>query len=126
MNDGVAYHQALNGIRKELRTQLHGHIESKILDSYNALRKPIDLYMEHVVAMANELNGYRQQLVPLLALPLDGNMMRRPELEQVRRQHGIRRGAGFPSVCDETAYCNLQNALRSRCETVSTTIGRTV
>ena len=45
------------------------------LRPYNKIRKPVDLYFEHLVAMAFELEHVRAQLVPLLSLPLDSQIL---------------------------------------------------
>jgi hypothetical protein len=45
---------------------------SMIGESYNRIRKPIELYLEHIVAMADEIdNETRKILTPLLFLPID-------------------------------------------------------
>jgi hypothetical protein len=45
------------------------------LKAYNKVRKPVDLYIEHLVAMATELGEVRAGLVPLLFLPLDSQIL---------------------------------------------------
>lgn len=44
--------------------------QSHKVDSFNRTRNLIDLYIEHLVSMAEELAPLRPQLVPLLFLPL--------------------------------------------------------
>lgn len=38
---------------------------------YNRIRVPIDLFLEHVISMAKELNCFRKKLIPFLFVPLD-------------------------------------------------------
>src|SRR5262249_39425497 len=43
---------------------------------YNRVRKPIDLYMEHLTALDNKMpNTVRWHLVPLLQVPLDNMIL---------------------------------------------------
>ncbi len=45
---------------------------SMIHESYNRTRKIVELYLEHIVAMASEIeNENRKSLIPLLFLPMD-------------------------------------------------------
>lgn len=50
----------------------------------------MDLYLEHLVAMAVELGDVRARLVPLLFLPLDSQILAHPGLftEQELAGHG--------------------------------------
>lgn len=122
------YNASLNNIHHDLLIELRQYIKPSILESYNAARKPIDLYIEHLVAMAKELNGYRESLIPLLALPLDSKMMARPECfeDGELRRNGIRRGNGFLHVRTEDMYLDLQQALRGRCTRLSDTEGHDI
>ncbi|MBD3313535.1 hypothetical protein GF345_03765 [Candidatus Woesearchaeota archaeon] len=62
-------------ILEQVKEELKGIIIENKLNSYNRLRKPIDLYIEHLVAMDNKLNKEdKKRLVPLLFLPLDSQL----------------------------------------------------
>ena len=50
---------------------------SLIRESYNRTRKIVDLYLEHIVSMADEIDSEtRKQLVPLLFQPIDSWIIR--------------------------------------------------
>ncbi len=122
------YHSALNDIRLDLLPELRHHIKQGVLLSYNSVRKPIDLYMEHLVAMAKDLSSYRDKLVPLLYLPLDKDIMGRPECfsEEELWRNGIRRGDGYTYVRTEASYLDLQSSLAHRCARLSKMAGNIV
>lgn len=51
------------------------------LDSYNRIRKIIDLYIEHIVAMAKDFGPEdRERIVPMLSLPLDSQIFADPDI----------------------------------------------
>ena len=122
------YHAMLNDVRQDLLPQLNNHIKQNIIASYNAVRKPIDLYLEHLVAMAKELNEHREKLVPFLSLPLDSYMMASPDCfeDKELKRNDIQRGDGYPHVRTEAAYIDLQQALRGRCDMLSDMTGADV
>ena len=89
------------------------------MESFNKLRKPVDLYIENLVTMAEELSRNRTLLVPWLFLPLDSQMLGNPAVfsEQQLRSVGLGRGATYKDVSTEADYLALQemaqaNALR--------------
>lgn len=68
-------HQLLNEITEDIRLGMT-NIQDAVRNSFNRVRKPVDLYIEHLVAMAREISpALRQRLVPLLFLPLDSVML---------------------------------------------------
>lgn len=68
--------EQLDVFSEQLRSQMQGEYskvpfaQSHKVDSFNRTRNLIDLYIEHLVSMADELAHLRSQLVPLLFLPL--------------------------------------------------------
>jgi hypothetical protein len=124
----------------QTREQLH-HLENRIcaavrdrlcnvklaqLKSYNKVRKPVDLYVMNLVAMAFELDARRAALIPLLFLPLDSQIIRHPELftDDDLRKHGLSRMSTYKDVTDEKQYCSLQHLLQQRAEVVAARLGK--
>jgi len=118
-------HTLLNRVSEAIRKGL-GNIKPSMLASYNKIRKPVDLYIEHLVAMAEELDESREQLIPLVNLPLDSQMFQQPEVfrEAEIRKVGISRRSTYMGVRSENTYRYLQDVLRARAEMLSHTAGR--
>lgn len=118
-------HQASNAICTEVRDGL-GNIKPDQLASYNKVRKPVDLYIEHLVAMSFELDEARQILVPLLFLPLDCQILGSSELFTDRElaQYGLRRSSTYSKVTSEQTYWALQAIITRRAGDVASALGR--
>jgi transcriptional regulator with XRE-family HTH domain len=96
------------------------------LRAYNKVRKPVDLYLEHLVAMAAELDGVRAQLVPLLFLPLDSQILAHPGLftEQELAGHGLSRVSTYKDITAERTHAALQELLPQKAAAVAEARGR--
>ncbi len=69
----------LNDLENMICVEIHDLLSNcnpNQLSSYNKIRKPVDLYIEHLVAMSKELDGARDKLIPFLFLPLDSQILR--------------------------------------------------
>lgn len=111
--------QELNQFANDISTQIRDRLTNTKLSqlaSYNRLRKPIDLYLEHLVAMSNELEPHRTRLVPLLSLPLDSQMFENPLLfsETELKDARLRRSSSYGELRSEQTYRNLQNRVVER------------
>jgi len=102
------------------------NIKPDQLASYNKVRKPVDLYIEHLVAMSFDLEAARQVLVPLLFLPLDSQILESSELFTNRElaQHGLRRSSTYSEVTTERSYLALQAIITRRANEVANALGR--
>lgn len=91
------------------------------LHAYNKLRKPIDLYLEHLVAMAVELESARSRLVPLLFLPIDSQILSHPGIFSDRElsSYGLSRSSTYRDVAKETSYAGLQALLSRKAASVA-------
>ena len=118
-------HALLNRVSGAIREGLV-NIKPSMLASYNKIRKPVDLYVEHLVAMALELDASRERLIPLISLPLDSQMFQQPAVfhDAELRKVGVSRRSTYMKVSSEAAYRYLQGVLRDRAETISQTAGR--
>jgi hypothetical protein len=118
-------HALLNRVAESIRDGL-GNIKPLMLASYNKIRKPVDLYIEHLVAMAEELDESRERLIPIVNLPLDSQMFQQPEVfdDAELRKAGISRRSTYMDVRSENAYRYLQDVLSERAEMLSQAAGR--
>lgn len=116
--DGL--HQLSNRVSTEIRLGLT-NISPNQLTSYNKVRKPVDLYLEHLVAMSCELEKRRHLLVPLLFLPLDSQMLgcRALFTERELAEHHLRRTSTYSEVRTEAAYLSLQEIVARQAGEVS-------
>ncbi|HLO96630.1 MAG TPA: hypothetical protein VK195_20150 [Burkholderiaceae bacterium] len=91
------------------------------LEAYNKIRKPVDLYLEHLIAMAAELDAVRARLVPLLFLPLDSQMFAHPCLFTGSELAALRlsRRASYKDVSTEGIYSALQLLVARKAEVVA-------
>lgn len=109
----VDLHAFSNQICSAIQANL-SNIRPVQLTSYNKLRKPVDLYIEHLVAMADDFApADRARLVPLLHLPLDSWMFGTECLftEAELRANYLRRTSTYSALGTEQAYLNLQGLL---------------
>lgn len=105
------------------------NIKCKSLQSYNKVRKPVDLYLEHLVAMADDphIACHRERLIPLLFLPLDSQMFSNPSIFPLckLKEYGLGRGSTYGDVEGETTYRYLQEYLASKAACLSQISGMT-
>lgn len=92
-----------NELDNKLRGLLIRNISEYQLSSFNKTRKPIDIIIEHLVAMMTELDSYKRKLiVHNLFLPLDSQMFQSQlvfsdnEIKELR----LRRNFTFKDVKD--------------------------
>ncbi len=118
-------HLLENKLCAEIKPRLT-NIKPLMLTSFNKIRKPLDLYIEHLVTMAEELAADRQRLVSCLFLPLDSQMFQQVDLfsEQELRSVGISRRSTYTDVKTEMAYQVLQKKLKVKAEQISTELGK--
>ena len=104
-----------NELEQSLKKELSRNVRPEILSNYNAVRKIIDLILEHVVLVSNELSNYRQQLIHLLRVPLDSFILNSSCLFTFdeRKNFELKTNAGFLSIKKKEQYDSIQNHLAS-------------
>lgn len=113
-------HRLSNRVCDGIRSLL-SNIKPAQLRSYNKIRKPVDLYLEHLAAMAVELDNVRAELVPLLFLPLDSQILAHPGifLDHELAMHGLTRRSTYKDITSEQAYLALQSLLSEKAGVVA-------
>lgn len=97
-----------------------------IEESYNRIRKVVELYLEHIVSMASEIDSEtRKLLTPLLFLPIDswiiGNKLVFDD-ESISRW-GLTRKSTFGSVSKKPIFDDMQRYLVKRAKEISMVLG---
>lgn len=118
-------HAFSNRLCEKLRTRL-GNCKPEQLLSYNKVRKPVDLYLLHLAAMAEELGALRERLIPCLALPLDSQILAEPRLftnEELAR-YRLSRKSTYADIWYEQSYVELQNLLARKAADLSVSLAR--
>jgi hypothetical protein len=114
-------------ICNEIKNNLVGNIKADQLKSYNKIRKPVDLYIEHIVSMCSEIsNANRTRLCRFLFLPLDSQIFRSPYIfkRSQLRNYGINDNATFKDVQNPEIYTALQDVLYKKSVDISNEIGK--
>jgi hypothetical protein len=100
-----------NELFKELKSQLAKNVRKDILNNYNAVRKLVDLILEHVALIAKELNDYRHQIIGFLRVPLDSYILNSDCLftynERKKFELGTI-GGGFTRIKTKNQYDSVQ------------------
>jgi hypothetical protein len=104
-----------NELEQTLKKELSKNVRPEILSNYNAVRKIVDLILEHVVLVSNELSNYRQQLIHFLRVPLDSFILNSSCLFTFneRKKFELTTNAGFLSIKKKEHYDSIQNHLAS-------------
>lgn len=126
IDNAECFHNLANVYAEELRGLLKGIVIKNGLDkkhkgqsiwSYGKVRKPVDIYLNSLVLMAEELRCVRCQLIPFLSLALDSRFFSTDfiftddDLRKASEKNkgiAIKRGSSFIDVVTECAYRYLQ------------------
>jgi len=106
-----------NEIDNDLRVLLKTNVSEEQLKSFNKTRKPIDIVMEHFIAMLKDFNSNsRNTIVPNLYLPLDSQMFQSSyvfsyiDIKRLR----LRRQFTFKDIGDKNHYYDIQGFLKEK------------
>jgi hypothetical protein len=107
-------------ICKTLKDELKNNIDNRQLNSFNKLRKPIDIIIEHIVSMGIGFSLPRQKITNDLFLPLDSQMFKSniifSDIESSELK--IKRTFTFKDIVDETHYYEIQDFLKIKAKKV--------
>ena len=103
-----------NKLCKDLKELLIPHIKENMLNSFNKIRKSVDLYIEHIVSMSEELKDYKAKLIPMLFLPLDSQVFASEHIFTIEElyRYRLKRSYSFKDVTSPKSYSELQSLLR--------------
>lgn len=121
-------HRFENIICNNIRGLPNLNIDKYKLYEYNLIRKPVDLFIEHLVLLAIELDNKRNDLISFLFVPLDKWILsERSEhcfFDTDLRFYGIKKGAGFTSIKEESIYVKLQSLLNRNAKSLAKITGK--
>lgn len=131
--DRQELHALANQVVSQIKGRL-GNTKDKVLASYNSLRKPVDLYLMNLVAMATEIDAAtRSRLIPLLYLPIDSQILDSFALpgdetfslftKQELRSKGLKAGSSYGHVATEGTYLDLQAIISRRASEAASASG---
>ncbi len=134
VNNREQLHAYLNEVCDEIRSRLT-NIVKEVRTSYNSIRKPVDLYIEHLLTMADEVPAeLRQRLVPMLFLPLDKIMLQPIQVADgtivqlfdpvVLQRYQLTPQSSYGHIRTERAYKELQRQVDQKAANVSNRCGR--
>jgi hypothetical protein len=96
---------------QELKVKLEVNVQDRVLKNYNAVRKLVDLILEHVALIATELNENRKQIIPYLRVPLDSFILNSDCLFTYQEREKFKLGAvggGFSIIKTKEQYDKVQ------------------
>jgi len=105
-----------NELCKELLKGLKKNINNKQLASYNKIRKPVDIVIEHLVSMGEDFNQARERITKHLFLPLDSQMFQSEFVfsnSEIRKLNLSRRFT-FKDIYEIEHYFTIQEYLKNK------------
>lgn len=117
----------LNKFSNELCSELHDLLSNNVLADklvYNRIRVPVDLFIEHVVAMARELSECRKKLVPLLFVPLDEHSIKNCFQEKDLFKNSYKFISTIGDIDSPEEYDRLQDILFNKAKARSKELGQ--
>lgn len=105
---------------KWLKEELKKNTKLYQLESFNKLRKPIDIVIEHLVAMGEEFNSVRQNLINYLFLPLDSRMFQSEIVfsDNEVKALKIKRCFSFKDIEEWNNYYKIQAFLKNKAKEI--------
>ncbi|AKN33765.1 hypothetical protein Ccar_24240 [Clostridium carboxidivorans P7] len=117
----------LNELSNYLYYELNDLLKENIKDDklvYNRVRVPIDLFLEHVVSMAIELNDCRKKLIPFLFVPLDEHTIRNCFNEKQLIKDNLNIISRIGDIDLDKEYDRMQKILYNRAVRISKEYGQ--
>lgn len=106
----------LNSLCTELTQRLKTNIYVQQLESFNKVRKPLDIVIEHFISMGVDFTDCRAKLTSLLFLPLDSQMFQSEYVFSDRdlKALKIKRNFTFKDIREEDHYYEIQSFLKEK------------
>lgn len=115
----------MDDLEKEIYNDIYSkltNINAEKLDSYNRIRKPINLYLEHIVSMCDSIdNTQRKKIAPHMFLPMDKFIFNSEYIfsEFEKKKWRINGDVGFGVVRTEELFYEMQNSLIEKAKAAS-------
>ena len=110
-----------NELCNELKSELSKNIKPSQLQSFNKVRKPIDIVFEHFVAMGEDFAPARKTATPWLFLPLDSQIFQSEFIftTEEAKALGIKRRFTYKDIQTAQHYTEIQNFLKDKATKIS-------
>lgn len=114
----------LNLLEQDICTILKMHLKKNInnrqLTSYNKVRKPVDIFIEHLISMGANFSMVRKSVTKYLFLPLDSQMFRSRLVFSDREvvELNIDRRFTFKDISSESHYNEIQAFLKEKADRI--------
>ena len=107
---------AKDAFEKTLKEELKKNIRNEQLISFNKLRKPIDIFIEHLIAMETNFSSVRQNLTKHMFLPLDSQMFQSDFVfsDKERQELKIKKEFTFKDILEQSHYNEIQEFLKQK------------
>jgi hypothetical protein len=134
VRDRDSLHALENRLALNLKPLL-SNLKPHLLNSYNSIRKPIDLYLQSLVAMAQEVTEEaRMRLIPLMFLALDSQMLgpfRIHDKEEFSifsygqlRKYGLTPKSSYGHIKTEETYIRIQDIVTNKAKEIADSCGQ--
>ena len=109
-----------NELCSELKIELSKNIKPSQLQSFNKVRKPVDIVFEHFVAMGEDFAPARKTATPWLFLPLDSQIFQSEFIftTEEAKALGIKRRFTYKDIKTAQHYADIQNFLKDKAENI--------
>lgn len=109
-----------NELCSELKSELSKNIKPMQLQSFNKVRKPVDIVFEHFVAMGEDFAPARKTATPWLFLPLDSQIFQSEFIftTEEAKALGIKRRFTYKDIKTAQHYADIQNFLKDKAENI--------
>lgn len=109
-----------NELCSELKIELSKNIKPLQLQSFNKVRKPVDIVFEHFVAMGEDFAPARKTATAWLFLPLDSQIFQSEFIftTEEAKALGIKRRFSYKDIKTAQHYAEIQNFLKNKAANV--------
>ncbi len=110
-----------NELCNELKSELSKNIKPSQLQSFNKVRKPVDIVFEHFVAMGEDFAPARKTATQWLFLPLDSQIFQSEFIftTEEAKALGIKRRFTYKDIQTAQHYTEIQNFLKDKATKIS-------
>ncbi len=106
----------INCIGDEIKLGLKANVDSKQLKSFNKIRKPLDIFFEHLISMGKDIEKTTSNIIQFLFLPLDSQMFQSCfvfEDEEIKKLK-LSRNFTFKDIESKEQYEEIQIHLKDK------------
>lgn len=110
----------LKELCNSLLAELRINIRADQLISFNKIRKPVDIVIQHMIAMGEDFNSERTIITNLLFLPLDSQIFQSGFIftDQEAKNLSIKRNYTFKDIRCESHYSDIQVFLKEKAKRI--------